>query len=106
MTWTFQGHGLCKITLWAISQLFMGKLLPNFLNTRYGLFQSLSISQNHFKQFERETYANALHSPKLCKKVSLTITFELKHMEKKDACHSFAICMPNPFLLIDKICLN
>ena len=33
MTLTFQGHDLCKIILWAISQLLMGKMLPNF-NTR------------------------------------------------------------------------
>ena len=33
MTLTFQGHDLCEIILWAISQLLMGKMLPNF-NTR------------------------------------------------------------------------
>ena len=33
MTLTFQGHDLCKITFWAISQLLMGKMLLNF-NTR------------------------------------------------------------------------
>ena len=30
MTLTFQGHDLCEITFWAISQLLMGKMLPNF----------------------------------------------------------------------------
>ena len=41
MILTFQGHYLCKITFWAISQLLMGKMLPNF-NTReawVGAFQ-------------------------------------------------------------------
>ena len=33
MTLTFQGHDLCEITFWAISQLLIGKMLPNF-NTR------------------------------------------------------------------------
>ena len=30
MTLTFQGHDLCEITFWAISQLLMGKTWPNF----------------------------------------------------------------------------
>ena len=33
MALTFQGHDLCEITFWAMSQLLMGKMLPNF-NTR------------------------------------------------------------------------
>ena len=33
MTLTFQGHDLCKIILWTISQLLMGKMLPK-INTR------------------------------------------------------------------------
>ena len=30
MTLTFQGHDLCKLIFWTISQLLMGKTLPNF----------------------------------------------------------------------------
>ena len=33
MTLTFQGHDLCKITFWAISQILIGNMLPDF-NTR------------------------------------------------------------------------
>ena len=74
----FQGHDLCKITFWAISQLLTGKMLPNF-NTRWLVSGSFN-GKKYFKQFEHEVYANALCWPQLCKKTLLTIIFELEHL--------------------------
>ena len=70
---------LYKITLWAISRFLLDKLSPNF-NTLSSLGRGLSNNQKHPERFERETYANALRWPPLCKKMSLTITFELRHL--------------------------
>ena len=36
--------------------------------------------KKYLEQFERVMYVNALCCPPLCKKMSLTITFELKHL--------------------------
>ena len=36
--------------------------------------------KKYLEQFERVMYVNALCCPQLCKKMSLTITFELKHL--------------------------
>ena len=43
MTLAFQGHDLCEITFWAISQLLMGKMLPNL--TQDSLGWGLSINE-------------------------------------------------------------
>ena len=42
-----------------------------------GAFQQI---KKHPERFERETYANVLRWPALCKKRSLTITFNLRHL--------------------------
>ena len=79
MTLTFQGHDLSEITFWAISQLLMAKMLLKFNTKKLGS-EPFNKCKNYLGRFERATYANAIRWPPLCKKMSLIITFELKHL--------------------------
>ena len=45
-----------------------------------------SMMKKHLGWFERVTYMNALRWPPLCKKMFLTITFELKHLGRRFWC--------------------
>ena len=77
-----------KIAFWAIiSQFLLVKLSP--YSNRVccvpwvGAFQYM---KKHLEQFERETYVNVLRWPPLCKKTSLPITFELRHLGRQFWC--------------------
>ena len=78
MTLTFQGHNYIKSHFGP----YLGSCWTNChqILTLSSLGRGLSTIKKHPERFERETYANALHWPPLCKKAFLTITFELRHL--------------------------
>ena len=49
--------------------------------TQGSLGQGLSKNLKNILSYEKETYTNALCYPPLCKKTSLAITFEVKHLK-------------------------
>ena len=70
---------MCKITFWAIPRFLLDKSSPNFKHrvAWVGDFQQI---KKYLERFERETYANALRWPPLCKMTSLTITLKVRHI--------------------------
>ena len=73
MTLTCQGHDLCKIAFWAISQLLKGKMGPNLKQASLG--RVLLINKKYLEWFERVTYKNALCWPPLYKKNIFNLNF-------------------------------
>ena len=79
MTLTFQGHNYLKS--------YFGPYLGSCWTNRHQIWtlgslgRGFSINKTHLERFERVTYANVLRLPPLSKKTSLTITFQLRHLE-------------------------
>ena len=58
-----------------------------FLRSRNQIMPFVSTNNLYFQdRFEHAMYANTLHCPQLCKKRSLIITLELKHLEWRFWC--------------------
>ena len=70
-SWPLQNHVLGHISV------INGQNVAKFL-TQDSLCRGLSINEKYLWSFEHVMYANTLYWQPLCKKMSLTITFELK----------------------------
>ena len=74
----------CKITFGA----YHGSCWTNCYQilTQGSLGGGLATPHKKLELFERETYTDMLHCQPFCKNMSLTITFELKHLQWLDLC--------------------
>ena len=77
----FQGHNYIKSHFGP----YLGSCWTNChqILTLSSLDRAFQQIKKHLKQFERETYANALRWPPLFQKTSLTITFELRPLGRR-----------------------